>query len=67
MPERTIKSICFLMRMKSYKKDSVICRRGDLVNYIFFVIEGVVEIQVPYNMSTLHFDFLPPGSCFGLY
>lgn len=38
-----------------------------MLNSIYIIKEGVVEVEVPYNNETIHFDFLPPGSCFGVF
>lgn len=67
LPQNTIRKITHLIRQKSYTKGSVISRRGDLVNSIFIVLEGVVEVSIPYHLEMYHFDYLPPGSCFGVY
>ena len=34
---------------------------------IYIIKEGVVEVEVPYNHKLLHFDYLPPGSCFSVF
>ena len=55
------------MRSTTFNAGSTIIKRGDLNDKIHIVTEGIVKVEVPYGKETLHFDYLPPGSCFNVY
>ena len=55
------------MRQSKYDKDTVIIKRGDVTDNIFFLKEGVIEIEVPYYDHPIHFGYLNPGSVFCAY
>ena len=42
-------------------------QRGDNVKRLFFINEGIVDVQVPFLDTDLHFDFLNPGSNFCIF
>ena len=65
--KETIKEISLLMNTKHYVAGSLIVQRGDVLTDIYIIKEGVVEVEVPYNNKLLHFDHLPPGSCFSVF
>ena len=48
-------------------KDSLIVKRGDVLRQIYIIKEGVVTVEVPFKDKRIHFDRLPPGSCFCVY
>lgn len=65
--KETIKDIALLMNTKHYVAGSLIVSRGDVLTDIYIIKEGVVEVEVPYNNRKIHFDYLPPGSCFSVF
>ena len=62
-----ILEIVFMMRSLKFDVGSKIIKRGDNVHRLYFVIEGVVEVNVPFLDRNLHFDFLNPGSNFCVF
>jgi len=63
----TLQEIVFLMRSTTFNAGSTIMKRGDLNDKIHILTEGIVKVEVPYGDTVLHFDYLPPGSCFNVY
>lgn len=67
LPDETIQEIIYLMRSTTFNEGSTIIKRGDLNDKIHILTEGIVHVEVPFGKETLHFDYLPPGSCFNVY
>jgi CRP-like cAMP-binding protein len=42
-------------------------QRGDNIKKLYFINEGVVDVQVPFLDRDLHFDYLNPGSNFCVF
>lgn len=65
--ENIILEIVCLMKQEKFDKDSKIIKRGDNVKNLYFLNEGILEVQVPFLNNDLHFDFLNPGSNFCVF
>ncbi|MFS8159902.1 MAG: cyclic nucleotide-binding domain-containing protein [Candidatus Roizmanbacteria bacterium] len=64
LDDDTLQELIYLMRQSKYDPNTLIIKRGDVTDNIYMLKEGVVEIEVPFQGENIHFDFLPPGSCF---
>jgi hypothetical protein len=67
LSEDIITEIVLLMKSEKFDKGSKIVKRGDNVDKLFFLYEGVIEVQVPFLEKNLHFDYLTPGSNFCVF
>lgn len=67
LKDDTILEIVFMMKSLKFDVGSKIIKRGDNVHRLYFVIEGVVEVNVPFLDRNLHFDYLNPGSNFCVF
>lgn len=62
-----ITELVYLLRPRMYQKGSVIVKRGDATDKLFFLKSGIVDVEVPLHDDKLHFDTLNTGSCFCVY
>ena len=65
--EDIVWDIISLMKSEKFDRGSKIVKRGDNVNKMYFLYEGIIQVQVPFLETNLHFDFLNPGSNFCVF
>ena len=62
-----ILELMFLMKTLKVDPGVKIVKRGDNVKKLFFINEGIINVEVPFLDVDLHFDYLNPGSNFCIF
>lgn len=55
------------MKSEKFDNGSKIVKRGENVSKMYFLCEGIIQVQVPFLERNLHFDYLNPGSNFCVF
>jgi signal-transduction protein with cAMP-binding, CBS, and nucleotidyltransferase domain len=62
-----ILEIIYLLKSEKFNQDNKIIKRGDNIQRLCFVFEGIVEVTIPFLDKDLFFDNLNPGSNFSVF
>jgi hypothetical protein len=57
----------YLMKPLKQDPDTLLIKRGDSTDKIYFIKYGKVDIEVPLKNGRLYFDTLNAGSCLCIY
>lgn len=67
LDDELIQELIYLMRPQKQDPNTLLIKRGDGSDKIYFLKYGKVDIEVPLKSGALHFDSLNEGSCISIY
>lgn len=68
LPLVVLQDLVYLLKPKRYNPDTLVVKRGQSSDCVFFLKSGEIHIEQPLiGGIPMHFDTLNAGSCFSIY